>query len=229
LATDANRSSLAIHLSTKGNITMRRSFLSAILFAAGLSLLVASLSPWLTGTPEAQARVQSRPTLTPAPIAPTTVPGPTRTPSSNDGDNRERLAPTGRITGTVIDLTTGAPAPGIAVQIGDVITTSDANGNYDRSGLAAGHYVVALALRVEQGHPAQEPLTVEVGADATVVQHLNFRSLPPARPAASPTAAPAGAAPATLPVTSGANDLSWPLVLLGLALLLGGGAVRAWR
>jgi hypothetical protein len=202
---------------------MRR-FLGAILVIAGLILVFAGLGPWLGGAPPAHA--QPRPTLTPAPSAtPTSVGLPTRTPSPRDNDDDEQPAPAGRITGTVIDLTTGAPAPGIAVQVGDITITSDANGNYDRSGLTAGRYVVALALRAEQGTPAQGPITVELGADATIVQHLNFHSLLPA-PAATPTAA---TPPTTLPVTGGADDLAWPLMLLGLALLLGGGAALVRR
>jgi hypothetical protein len=48
--------------------------------------------------------------------------------------------------------------------------TSDANGNYDRAGLPPDRYVVALVLRAEHGAPAQEPITVDLGADAIVVQ-----------------------------------------------------------
>jgi hypothetical protein len=203
----------------EGAIAMRR-FLSAMLMIGGLSLVAAGLGSSLGSAPQAQA--QPRPTLTPAPSA-TPVGLPTRTPSPRDDD--EQPAPTGRITGTVIDLTTGAPAPGIAVLVGDATTTSDANGNYDRAGLAPGRYVVALALRAEQGTPAQEPIAIDLGAGATIVQHLSFHSPLPA-PAATPTAA---TPPTTLPVTSGAGDLAWPLIVLGLALLLGGGAALVRR
>jgi hypothetical protein len=199
---------------------MRR-FLSAIMVIGGLIMVVAGLGPWVGGAPAVQA--QPRPTLTPAPSA-TPVSLPTRTPSPRDDDD-DQQAPAGRITGTVIDLTTGAPAPGVAVQVGDITITSDANGNYDRSGLTPGRYVVALAMRAEQGVPAQGPITIDLGADATIVQHLSFHSPQPAA-AATPTAA---TPPTTLPVTSGADDAAWPLVLLGLALLLGGGAALVRR
>src|SRR5215216_7570480 len=82
-----------------------------------------------------------RPTITP-------IPRPILTPTSKprqDSDDNTTL-PTGRITGTVIDLETGAPAPEIAVSVGDTQVTSDPNGNYDRNGLPPGNYSVALVL-----------------------------------------------------------------------------------
>jgi Carboxypeptidase regulatory-like domain len=202
--------------------------LSIILLAAGLSLVLASGALQLGDASSTYAHAQPRPTLTPAPtVTPTAARAPTRTPSSHD-DHKQPAAP-GRITGTVIDLTTGAPAPGIAVVVGDVITTTDANGNYDRTGLAPGRYVVALALRADEGVPAQAPITLDLDAGATLVQHLAFRSAPPVATAAPPTAAPTLAAPPRLPVTGDASGMSWPLALLGLGLLLGGGAVRVRR
>lgn len=195
---------------------MRRSFLSIILVTAGLGLLLASLGPWLAAATPARAQAQPRPTLTPVPSA---TPRATR-------HHKQQPAATGRIAGTVIDLTTGAPAPGVAVQVGDAVITTDANGNYDRAGLAAGRYVVALALGAEQGVAAQELITIELGADAMVVQHLAFRSPPAATVATAPSAA---AAPASLPATGAATSGGWPLALLGMVLLLGGGAARLRR
>src|SRR5262245_11817600 len=80
----------------------------------------------------------------------------------------------GHITGTVIDLGSGAPAPGVAVNVGGAIVQSDANGNYDHW-LPVGTYTVTLALADGQGVPAQDVMTVAVLADAATVQHLNFR------------------------------------------------------
>jgi len=195
---------------------------SIILFAAGLCLLVAGAGSGLGSTPLAYA--QPRPTLTPMPATPTAVQRPTRTPSSDDHDKRQTAA-TGRITGTVIDLTSGAPAPGIPVIVGDVTVTSDANGNYDRTGLPPGSYVVVLVLTEGQGTPAQDRITIELAADATVVQHLFFRS----QPAASPTPIATGTPPpAQLPPTSGSTPIRWLWVVLGLgAIALGGGVRRA--
>jgi hypothetical protein len=135
----------------------------------------------------------------------------------------------------VIDLTTGAPAPGIAVAIGDVTVTSDANGNYDRW-LPPGSYVVTLMLAAGQGTPAQGPITVDLAPDATVVQHLAFRSPAAVSPTTAATVTPvppaggslpaAGTAPQTLPRTGGGpGDAGMPLGLaLGtLALLVGAG------
>jgi hypothetical protein len=199
---------------------MRRSNLSAILCAAGLSLLLAGVGSGLGSTPLAQA--QPRPTLTPRPATPTPVQRPTRTPDRDVGDKRQPAA-TGRITGTVIDLTSGAPAPGISVMVGEVTVTSDANGNYDRTGLPPGSYPVALVLAEGQGTPAQEGITIVLAAGATVVQHLFFRS----QPAASPTPVATVTAPPTqLPPTSGSAPSGWLWVVLGLGALALGGGVR---
>jgi LPXTG-motif cell wall-anchored protein len=147
----------------------------------------------------------------------------------------------GHITGTVIDLNSGAPAAGVAVNVGGAIVWSDANGNYDHW-LPVGTYTVTLALADGQGAPAQDTLTVPVLADVATVQHLNFRGQQPAlvaptaaaaRPAAAPTAA-AGAAPAggeaavtpkRLPVTGESGTAAWLWLGFGMALLLAGGLV----
>jgi hypothetical protein len=121
----------------------------------------------------------------------------------------------------VIDQTTGAPAPGIAVVVGDVTVQTDQNGNYDRQGLAPGAYQIRLELQPNQGTPEQGSLQVDLAADATIVQHLAFRSQPAATPA--PTAVPsAPAQPTALPVTAGAErDLSW--MWIAAAMLLASG------
>ncbi|HWQ12260.1 MAG TPA: carboxypeptidase regulatory-like domain-containing protein [Roseiflexaceae bacterium] len=151
-------------------------------------------------------------------------PRPTLTPVSQREEGGEDREPApGRIAGTVIDLTTGAPAPGVSVTVGDRTVTTDANGNYDISGLPPGTYRIALSLPEGRGTPAQEPLTVELLPGGTVIQHLAFRS-----PSAPPPTAVAGA-PAVLPRTAGPEPSSTPLVL-GLALLaLGTGLLATAR
>jgi hypothetical protein len=187
---------------------MHRLSLRAVLIAAGLCLLVGGLSLWPGAAPaHAQGEPPPRPTLTPVP--------PTR---ERDSDKAEPTAvPAGRITGTVIDLTTGAPAPNVAVTVGDQTVLSDSNGNYDRSGLPAGSYQVALALAPDQGTVAQEPMVVTLAAGATVVQHLSFRSAAPAA---------ATSAPASLPTTGGAADGQWGVLLIGIMLLALGVGLR---
>lgn len=157
----------------------------------------------------------------------------------------------GHITGTVIDLNSGAPSAGVAVRVGGALVWSDANGNYDHW-LPVGTYTVTLALADVQGTPAQDVMNVAVLADVATVQHLNFRS--PQAAAAVPTAAAAkpkpvavqpavatptavatsvpaaaGGAPAVmpkrLPVTSESGSAAWLWLTFGVALLLAGGLV----
>jgi hypothetical protein len=182
---------------------MRRSFLNMLVVAGGLCLVISGLSLWLGAAPaQAQGQPPPRPTLTPVP--------PTRVRDSDDSS--PTAVPAGRITGTVIDQTTGAPAPNIAVAVGDKTVVTDANGNYDRSGLPAGDYIVALAA--EQGLSAQEPVVIVLASGATVVQHLVFRSPAAVVPTPTPTAAPAA-----LPITGVADSGAWGAFVLGIVLL----------
>src|SRR5262245_45667863 len=115
------------------------------------------------------ARASNAPLLAPSPrptLAPTSRP---HGGGSNPGEEK------GRITGTIIDLTTGAPASGIKVNISGVVVSSDGNGNYDLW-VGAGPHTVALVLDPSQGEPAQGQQMVDVAADATVIVHLSFRS-----------------------------------------------------
>jgi hypothetical protein len=144
--------------------------------------------------------------------------------------------------GTVINLTTNAPAPGIQVAVGDVTVTTDANGNYERAGLPAGSYRIELVLTAAQGTPAQGPITVELAPGATVVQHLAFRSpvaatatptAVPATPVVQPTTTPTPAVPITLPDTGDSAEDSWVLsasLAAVLILLIGAGmwGVTEW-
>lgn len=210
----------------------------------GAGLLLAGLLLSLPARPALAQEPPPRPTLTPVPPTATALPPTATAAPEPEPDRPEPTAvPPGRITGTVIDQTTGAPAPGIAVQVGDTTVTSDGNGNYDRPGLPPGDYEVALRLAPGQGTPAQGPLTVRLAAGETVVQHLFFRSpaaatataAPPTAtpepaaesptPSAAPTAAPPR--PTQLPPTGGARPGGAGLLLVAGLLLLLGAAGRA--
>ena len=184
---------------------MKRSLLNMLVVAGSLCLAICGLNLWLGLAPaQAQGQPPPRPTLTPVPP----------TPVRNSDHSSPTAVPSGRITGTVIDQTTGAPAPNIAVTVGDQTVRTDANGNYDRNGLSAGSYDVALALAPEQGQPSQAAIVVTLAAGATVVQHLVFRSPAPAVP--TPVIA---APPPHLPVTGAADDQAWSTLVLGIVLL----------
>jgi Carboxypeptidase regulatory-like domain len=194
----------------------------ALSIAGGLLVLVGLALGIGVGAPLARAQVlPPRPTDVPRPTSVASTPAP----NPNQG-SPGAAAPTGRITGTVIDLTTGAPAPGISVVVGERAAITDANGNYDFTGLASGNYRVALALAEGQGTPAQDPVTVVLAADATVVQHLFFRSQPAASPAPAPTAS---ILPAELPRTAGLEPGGGLWVLLGIGMIVLGGAISAAR
>ncbi len=196
---------------------LTRQRIGTFLIGSGVLALVCSLLLLIsTAVVRAQDQPPPRPTITPSPTA---IPTPAPTSQPDDSGNP---AATSRITGTVIDLTSGAPAPGIAVTVGDQTVTTDANGNYDRSGLPSGTYLVALALTEGQGTPAQNPINVELAAGATVVQHLAFHS--PVR-AVTPTPPPPSA-PGELPTTSGSAGDTWLGLSLGLALLAAGIRMR---
>jgi hypothetical protein len=100
-------------------------------------------------------------------------PRPTLPPERTDENDDESKPETSRITGTIIDLTTNTPAPGVTVQVGEVLVISDEHGNYDRSALSAGVYAVALQL-AGQGTPAQGTQFVKLKTDETQIIHLGF-------------------------------------------------------
>ena len=197
--------------------------ISAALLLIGLALALADVS-----RPAPAQPLPPRPTLTPAP--------PTARPD-NGHDDGSHQSPLGRITGTVIDLTSGAPAPGIAVAVGDVVVTSDANGNYDRSELSSGSYLVALVLKEGQGTPAQEPILVDLAPGATFIQHLAFYSQQAASPSPMAATTPAPTAqsaavptptvvrPVALPATGQPDRGVHVWVALGLALIVSGAGI----
>jgi hypothetical protein len=181
----------------------------------GLLALAALALSFSAGPASAQTQdPPPRPTLTPAPaLTPTPA---QRAPHRQD----QPQAPAGRITGTVIDEATGAPMPGVMVVVGDTTVTTDANGNYDRSGLPAGSYWVALAEG--QGAVSQDAATVALDAGATVVHHLLFRRPLPATPT------PSGPAPARLPTTGAAGTPGGPAWAAIGVMIVAGLLFRRW-
>jgi hypothetical protein len=175
---------------------MRRMLLGFALILCGLAALsMAAVGP-------ATARVAAGPALQPSP-RPTLVPTPDL--RGDDYDYADP-APMGRITGTVIDLRTGAPVAGKRVKVGDAELTTDGNGNYD-TWVEAGQYPVALSIASAEGTAAQDVTTATVWGNDTVVIHLFYTSLVPAPAAPAATAVPAApspvlALPDELPVTS---------------------------
>lgn len=187
---------------------MRQSVVRGFLMATIAAGLLTGLVVMLLSAPTGGALAQ---TLPPRP--------PTAVPTTTPKHSKKEPAATGRIAGTVIEQTTGAPAPNITVDVGGVAVQTDANGNYERQGLAPGNYDVALVLSSEQGLPVQGTITIVLAEGQTVIQHLVFRHTEaPATTAPAVPAAPA-VVPAQLPRT-GSADGSGVLLALGVSGLL---------
>lgn len=226
---------------------MLRRLIGLTLVACGALALFAGFGSLAsTGITSALAQVgpSPRPTLPPTP------PPDSRERRTATGD----AGPMGHITGTVIDLTSGAPAPGVGVRVGEESVPTDSNGNYDHW-VPAGMISVTLTLAPDQGTPAQELLMVDVRAGETTVQHLGFRSSPAQAPTSTvapvatpmavtapsaPTAVPVvmmdpsvamvPEAPARLPVTAApAESAAWLWIMVGAGLLLGGSLILSRR
>lgn len=171
---------------------MQRRMMSYSMMICGVLAMVIGFTLLPLPTPSTAApalQPSPRPTIPPVTVLPASSPTP---------------VPMGRVTGTIIDLRTHAPAAQIAVKIGDAVVYSDQNGNYDRW-VESGFYTLALQLTDEQGSPAQAPLTIAVGPGDTVVAHLFFTSPGQAEPAApaftieAPTEVPTAAPVAVMP------------------------------
>ncbi|NJM06143.1 carboxypeptidase regulatory-like domain-containing protein [Candidatus Gracilibacteria bacterium] len=253
---------------------MRKQLVSSTMLCCGMLALV--LSFVLTPMPQAASAMPNlqpspRPTLvptdgpSPTPLPPTstplpptstpTGPEPTTPPVPTEESNPRNPTPTpipGRLTGTVIDLRTSAPAPNVAVRVGDWVFVTDQNGNYDAQPIPSGYYLVGLQLASGQGDAAQGEAEYAVGAGDTVVVHLFFYSALPAglpvEPQPQPTqpilptsttvppsaqlpdldlpdTQPVAAAPVGLPVTAAGDTSALPFMLLLLSTLLLGGGV----
>jgi hypothetical protein len=222
---------------------MRRQMASFALMVCG----ALALALGLTVAP-APTAVSAMPALQPSP-RPTLQPTPDFIPDDDD-DDEPTPVPYGRVTGTVIDTRTGAPAANMLVVVGDSLVLTDGSGNYDRW-VPAGSYRVALQLRDGEGVVAQSAQEVGVTPSGTAVMHLFFTSPAPVVPQApttepTPTAVPtpplamepeqpvsqpaatAPMAPAGLPDTAVGISVPGPLVLVG-ALLFGLGALLQLR
>ncbi len=214
---------------------MRRQVVSVTLMLCGAIMLVLGMV-----VVPAPAPVVAGPALQPSPRPPLE---PTAPPEG--GLPAPTPIPYGRVTGTIIDLRTGAPAPGKLVVIGDSTVISDANGNYDRW-VVSGFYNLNLRLRDGEGQVAQPPQQIAVGNGDTVVVHLFFTSADPApsqptaAPEPTPTVAPpalptptpgdvTAVAPVSLPVTAATGARVPGSLLLAGALLLGLGALLQVR
>jgi hypothetical protein len=258
---------------------MRRQMTSYVLMLCGTLALVLSftMAPVASTPAAAMPALQPspRPTLIPTPdlvpatetpVAPTVVPpSPTAVPPGETPvppvetpvtapDEVAPPAPTaipvGQITGTIVDLRTGAPSPNILVRVGDSMVISDSFGNYIRR-VPSGFHTVALQLRSGEGRPTQGAQDIAVGPGDTVVVHLFFTSFDPVAntpdapaapggnpaapvaPEAPPAAPPAGfpfpdnlpdtslvTAPASLPVTAAPLYATSSFWFVGGALLL---------
>lgn len=179
------------------------------------------------------AQPSPRPTLEPTAttVMPTVVVATATAATSTDSNAQvsSTLAAFGHITGTIIDLTTGAPTPGMTVNIGGVLVTSDANGNYDHW-LPVGSYGVSLVVSPNQGTSAQGVQKVQLTKDNPVVLHLGFQAAPTGAPKGAPSAtAAAGAAPVPqptrLPRTADQPSSLW-LWGFGALLLMAGSALE---
>ncbi|MFQ3663783.1 MAG: hypothetical protein SNJ69_15500 [Chloroflexaceae bacterium] len=211
---------------------MRRQVVSVTLMLCGAIMLVLGMVVVPAPVP-----VVAGPALQPSPRPPLEPTAP-----ADEGMPAPTPIPYGRVTGTIIDLRTGAPAPGKLVVIGDSTVISDANGNYDRW-VVSGFYNLNLQLRDGEGRVAQPPQQIAVGNGDTVVVHLFFTSAEPAAPAApepvatvTPTALPAptpsdvtAVAPVSLPVTAATGARVPGSLLLAGAVLLGLGALLQVR
>jgi hypothetical protein len=114
--------------------------------------------------------------LPPRPEPPTATAAPTAPPEEEEQPrSRPTAVPLGRITGTVINDNTGAPAAGVRIYVGGEPTYSDASGNYLRDGLPAGSYTIWIPLGVEPLTTEHSLMVVELGPGATQVQHLRIK------------------------------------------------------
>jgi hypothetical protein len=195
---------------------MRLRHVSTSLIFCGVMLLMAGLSALLPGA--AFAQQDPLPAPSPRPAVEFTEQ------SSGGGSAPDRSAIPGHIGGTVIDVVSSAPVPGMPVRIGDNIVTTDQDGNYG-IWVSPGTYLVNVAPAPGQGDVVDGPMTVVVEPATPVIQHLRValpaRQAPAAEPAPVVEAAPVEA-PRRLPRTNDAADSAWLWVLSGIMLMSSG-------
>ncbi|MBO9335772.1 MAG: carboxypeptidase regulatory-like domain-containing protein [Roseiflexus sp.] len=195
---------------------MRLCNVSTSLIVCGVMLLTAGISALLPGA--AFAQQDPLPAPSPRPAVEFTEQ------NRGGGSVPDRSAIPGHIGGTVIDVVSSAPVPGMPVRIGDNIVTTDQNGNYG-IWVSPGTYLVNVAPAPGQGDVVDGPMTVVVKPETPVIQHLRValptRRAPAAEPAPVVEAAPVEA-PRRLPRTNDAADGAWLWVSFGI-MLIGGG------
>jgi len=195
---------------------MRLRHVSTSLIVCGVMLLIAGLSALLPGA--AFAQQDPLPAPSPRPAVEFTEQ------SSGGGSAPDRSAIPGHIGGTVIDVVSSAPVPGMPVRIGDNIVTTDQDGNYG-IWVSPGTYLVNVAPAPGQGDVVDGPMAVVVEPETPVIQHLRValpvRQAPAAEPAPVVEAAPVEA-PRRLPRTNDAADSAWLWVLSGIMLMSSG-------
>ena len=188
-----------------------RQLITAISMITGGWLFLWSIGSIVIVSRPVQAQeLPPRPTLTPV-IVP-------EEPRSEEPRPTPRL---GRIVGTVIDLTTGAPTAGMTVRINDQTTITDSNGNYGIENPAPGTYSVELIVPPERGTSVQGAILITLLEGETARQDLAFRS--PVRVSSQESSGDAAPVPppAALPVTGASNGTPW-MAGLGVILLTGG-------
>jgi LPXTG-motif cell wall-anchored protein len=188
-----------------------RQLMTAVSIISGGWLILWSIgSIFILSRPAQAQELPPRPTLTPV-IVP-------EEPRSEEPRPTPRL---GRIVGTVIDLTTGAPVAGMTVRIDDQELLTDTNGNYGRENLTPGTYVVELIVPPERGTSVQGAIPITLPEGETARQDLAFRS--PVRVSSQESSGDAAPVPppAALPVTGASNGAPW-MAGLGVILLTGG-------
>lgn len=195
---------------------MRHHHLSTTFLICGALLLIVGISALLPGA----ALAQQDPVPAPSPR-----PALQFTEQSSGGSSApDRSAIPGHIGGTVIDVVSSAPVPGMPVRVGDNIVFTDQDGNYG-IWVSPGTYLVNVAPAPEQGAVVDGPATVVVEPETPVIQHLRVALPVPDVKAAEPAVEEVPVeAPRRLPRTNDAADVTWVWVSFGI-LLIGAGVV----
>ena len=208
---------------------MRHHHLAPSLLICGILLLMFGVGTLLPGAALAQQDPVPAPSPRP-PIEFTEQSSGGRGEQSSGGRGESsapnRSAIPGHIGGTVIDVVSSAPVPGMPVRVGDNVVTTDQNGNYG-VWVSPGTYLVNVAPASEQGAVVDGPATVVVEPETSVIQHLRVALPVPDVKAAEPAPAVEEVpveAPRRLPRTSDAADMTWLWVSFGI-LLIGAGVV----
>ncbi len=191
---------------------MRHHHLSTTFLICGALLLIVGINALLPGAAYAQQD--------PVP-APSPRPALQFTEQSSGGSSApDRSAIPGHIGGTVIDVVSSAPVPGMPVRVGDNVVITDQDGNYG-IWVSPGTYLVNVAPAPGGGTIVDRPATVVVEPETPVIQHLRVALPVPEVKAAEPVVEEA---PRRLPRTNDAADVTWVWVSFGI-LLIGAGVV----